>query len=140
MATLEESIAAGKAQGKQALYFGYWSNGHFLHHKGGATIYDAERDIPGFPWSEALMDCGLLMNGKRPEPPDGKVYWTCCGGLAFWYAFFWWDRSGDKRGKSNSGFYVRGFGWPEAQAAFDYACIQFPQIVARQRHPLILQL
>ncbi len=84
------------------------------------------------------MDAGLLKNGKRPDVCDGKVFWTC-GGTTLWYAFFWWDRSVDRRGACNSGFYVRGFGWPEAQAAFDYACAEFPNVVARQRHPLILQ-
>lgn len=83
------------------------------------------------------MDGGLLKNGKSTDVYDGKVFWTC-GGLSFWYAFFWWDRSGDTRGASNSGFYVRGYGWPEAQQAFDYACAQFPHIVARQHQPLIL--
>ena len=70
---------------------------------------------------------------------DGRVYWTAGGNKAFWYAFYWWDRSVDKRGASNSGFYVRGFGWPEAQAAFDYALSQFPHVVARQKYPLVLQ-
>ncbi len=84
------------------------------------------------------MDTGLLKNGEHDDIYDGRVFWTC-GGLSFWYAFFWWDRSGDSRGNSNSGFYVRGFGWPEAPAAFAYACEQFPGIVARQRLPLILQ-
>lgn len=84
------------------------------------------------------MDGGLLKNGKRRDVYDGKVFWTC-GGLEFWYAFFWWDNSVDRRGASNSGFYVRGFGWPEATAAFEYACEQFPQVVGRQRQPLVLQ-
>jgi hypothetical protein len=84
------------------------------------------------------MDTGLLKNGKHADSPDGRVWWTC-GGLTFWYAFFWWDRSVDTRGACNSGFYVRGFGWPEAQEAFDYACAAYPQVVARQKHPLVLQ-
>lgn len=139
MSDLAAAIEAGKAQGKTALYFGCWDGpGHFLHRKGGATIWGAKRDIPDFPWSDALLDGGLLKNGKHADFCDGKVFWTC-GGLAFWYAFFWWDRSGDRRGASCSGFYVRGFGWPETQLAFDYACAEFPHIVARQLHPLVLQ-
>ena len=85
-----------------------------------------------------LLDGGLLKNGGRSDVYDGRVFWTC-GGSSFWYAFFWWDNSVDRRRGSNAGFYVRGFGWPEAQAAFDYACGQFPGIVARQRQPLVLQ-
>src|SRR5476651_2025192 len=107
------------AIGKTALYFGCWdSAGHCLYDVTGHHLYDP----PDLPWTESLMDTGLLKNGKIPDSPDGRVFWTCGGAKAFWYAFYWWDRSVDKRGACNSGFYVRGFGWPEAQAAFDYAC------------------
>lgn len=139
MSRLQDAIETGQALGKLALYFGCWQRpGHYLHRRGGRTIWDAKRDLPGFPWSDGLMDSGLLKNGKRRDIYDGKVFWTC-GGSAFWYAFFWWDNSVDERGASNSGFYVRGFGWPEAQSAFDYACAEFPEVVSRQMHPLILQ-
>ncbi|RUX60150.1 hypothetical protein [Mesorhizobium sp. M7A.F.Ca.CA.002.12.1.1] len=139
MSSLQAAIEAGQVQGKLALYFGCWDRaGHYLHRPGGRTIYDAQREAPGFPWSDGLMDTGLLKNGQRPDVYDGKVFWTC-GGLSFWYAFYWWDHSVDRRGGSNSGFYVRGFGWPEAPLAFDYACSQFPQVVARQKHSLVLQ-
>lgn len=135
--TIQESVESGKALGKKALYFGCWrDSGHFLHDISGLHVY-TER-IKDLPWDECLMDTGLLKNGKVKDIPDGRVYWTC-GGLAFWYAFYWWDRSVDKRGACNSGFYVRGFGWPEAQEAFDYACSQFPHVVARQKYPLVLQ-
>lgn len=140
MTPLDTAIDAGKSQGKLALYFGCLRKiGHFLHHTNGRTIYDPQHDIhPGFHWSEPLLDGGLLKNGHHPDIYDGKVFWTC-GGRSFWYAFFWWDNSIDHRGASNSGFYVRGFGWPEAQMAFDYACAKFPTVVARQRYPLVLQ-
>jgi hypothetical protein len=85
------------------------------------------------------MDTGLLKNGKIPDVVSGKVYWTCGGDKSFWYAFYWWDRSVDSRGSSNSGFYVRGFGYPEMQEAFDYACSLFSNVIARQPHPLVLQ-
>jgi hypothetical protein len=136
---LQKAIEAGKREGKLALYFGCLHDvGHYLHVCGKGKTLDPQRDLPSIPWSIGLMDGGLLRNGKRADVYDGKVYWTC-GGLAFWYAFFWWDRSIDSRGASNSGFYVRGFGWPEAQEAFDFACQQYPQVVARQKHPLVLQ-
>lgn len=138
MSYLREAVAAGQALGKLALYFGCWDRpGHYLHGVDGAHIWEAKRDV-GLPWSLGLMDGGLLKNGKRPDVYDGHVFWTA-GGSPFWYAFFWWDRSGDRRSASNSGFYVRGFGWPEPQAAFDYACAEFPKIVARQHHALALQ-
>jgi len=138
---LEEAVEAGRALGKLALYFGcYERMGHYLHHPHGLTVSSAERArMDGLAWSDGLMDGGLLSNGKRPDVYDGKVFWTAGGAKVFWYAFYWWDRSVDKRGAANSGFYVRGFGWPEAQAAFDYACETFPKVVARQHHPLVLQ-
>lgn len=137
--SLEIAVEAGKRLGKTALYWGCWGSiGHYLHQPNGRTIYRAKDKIAGFPWSESLLDGGLLKNGKHRDVDDGKVFWTC-GGSPFWYAFFWWDRSIDHRGASNSGLYVRGFGWPEAQAAFDYGCTQFPKVIARQKHPLILQ-
>lgn len=139
MSRLQAAVEAGQAAGKLALYFGCWDRpGHYLHAPKGRTIWDAQRNVPGFPWSGGLMDTGLLKNGEHPDVCDGKVFWTC-GGLAFWYAFFWWDRSVDGRGAGNSGFYVRGFGWPEAQQAFDYACAEFPTVASRQKYPLILQ-
>lgn len=138
MTDLENSIEAGIMLGRKALYFGCWNSpGHFLHDVSGRTVY-GERLPSDLPWEEWTMDTTLLNNGKIPDEPSGKVYWTC-GGLAFWYAFYWWDRSVDKRRACNSGFYVRGFGYPKAQEAFDYACSQFPRVVERQAHPLVLQ-
>ena len=136
---LEKSIEIGRKQGNACFYFGCLGHlGHFLYNIHGHSVYG--KHMPsGFPWDEALMDAGLLINGKRPDVVDGKVYWTCGGAEGFWYAFYWWDRSVDKRGRSNSGFYVRGFGYQEAQEAFDYACAQFPSVVARQACPLVLQ-
>jgi hypothetical protein len=134
---IQDSVEAGKTLGKKALYFGCWRDkGHFLYDTSGFHIYSDR--IDDLPWDERLMDTGLLKNGKVIDRPDGRVFWTC-GGKAFWYAFYWWDRSVDTRGACNSGFYVRGFGWTEAQEAFGYACSQFPHIVKRQKYPLVLQ-
>ncbi len=144
---LEQAIVNGKRLGKMALYFGCMRRlGHFLHDSDGRSLFHGQESFPDLPWDEALMDGSLLANGKIPDIPTGKVYWTLGGADALWYAFYWWDRSVDKRGASNSGFYVRGFGWnvgKEAelvQAAFDYACGQFPSVVARQAYPLVLQV
>lgn len=135
---LTNAEARGREEGKLALYFGCWDRpGHYLHRPGGATVWVA-RDVPGFPWTEGLMDGGLLKNGGLPDVYDGKVFSTC-GGRSFWWAFFWWDNSADRRGASNSGFYVRGFGLDEQAEAFAYACEQFPHVVARQHQPLVLQ-
>ena len=132
---------------KRALYFGCRGPnepGHYLQ-EGGKTLWDTPPEIAF--WSN-VMDGTLLKNGRHADVIDGKVWWTCGGKDALWYAFFWWDRSGDKRPGSNSGFYVGGFGpetlTPEtarenATLAFEYAKAQFPKVVERQRFPLVLQ-
>jgi len=124
--------------GELALYFGCRDvAGHFLRSER-ETIYEPS-SVPGFPWNEGHLDSGLLKNGKHPDVYDGKVFWTCGGRPLLWLAFFWWDNSVDRRGGSNSGFYVRGFDVAGRQAALDYACTIFPKVVARQRQPLVLQ-
>lgn len=123
---------------RRALYFGCWDRaGHYLHERGGLTI--ADRRAAALPWRDALLDGGLLENAGLPEPPDGRVFWTCGGRAVLWHAFCWWDRSVDHRGKSNSGFYVRGFGLDQPHQAFAYAGSVFPHVVARQKFPLVLQ-
>ena len=97
MTPLETAIEMGRAAGKKALYFGCWQRpGHYLHRVGGATVYDPRETLPGFPWTMGLLDGGLLKNGGRSDVYDGRVFWTC-GGSSFWYAFFWWDNSVDRR-------------------------------------------
>jgi len=135
MADLETAISEGKRLGKMALYFGCWDRaGHFLVNVHGR--YEKPADLP---WEEHIMDATLLRNGKVSDVPDGRVFWTVGGAKAFWYAFYWWDRSVDTRGACNSGIYVRGFGWPETQPAFEYGCAQFPHVIERQKYPLVLQ-
>ncbi|HYM33366.1 MAG TPA: hypothetical protein VEU47_18855 [Candidatus Cybelea sp.] len=126
------------ADQKRALYFGCWDRpGHYLHDEDGRTIWHKDR-LRGFPWDDALMDTGLLHNGKHLDVVDGKVWWTC-GGTPLWLAFVWWDRSVDRRGACNSGFYVQGFDHEHAPDAFAFACSVFPQVIERQRVPLVLQ-
>ncbi len=134
---------------KRALYFGYGSGGHVLCGPGIRHTIDPERDVPGFPWSIRHLDTGLLKNGQIADVVTGRVHWTCGydtrdrgrwpGERREWLAFYWWDRSGDHRPGSNSGFYVEGFTYLELQAAFDFACSQWPDVVARQTCPLVLE-
>jgi hypothetical protein len=114
-------------------YFGFKNAGHLLYTPVGREIYDPI----GIPWSPSLMDTGLLKNGKRPDVYDGKVFSVPAANM--WIAFFWWDRSGDHRPGSNSGFYVHGFEWEERKAAFKYACSKFAEIIKRQKFPLVLR-
>lgn len=125
MQSLHDAIWRGKSLGRTALYFGCWDRpGHHLRSTQGMLITSTERKDLQIHWSDALMDGGLLQNGNRNDIPDGKVFWTC-GGLTFWYAFYWWDRSGDRRGASNSGFYVRGFGHGKWRMHFGLLVINF---------------
>lgn len=122
-----------------ALYFGYGRGGHFL--RGPGILTTDPQEIGGFPWSADLLDTGLLINHGVPDVPDGRVHWTCGGRPDLWHAFFWWDRSGDARGASNSGFYVQGFSdWSSdaRRLALGYACSKWPDVVARQKYPLVL--
>lgn len=134
---------------KLALYFGCANErGHWLQSPGLGKTFDPTRAIPGFPWSIGSLDGGLLKNAKIPDVVDGRVIWTCGGRPDLWFAFVWWDRSGNSRPGSNSGFYVRGFG-PDvaerasislvARDAFAFAKATYPKIVARQAFPLVLQ-
>lgn len=116
-----------------ALYFGFgYGGGHHL----------SQPDTGGVPWSAlpwktGMIDAGLLSERGVPDRPDGRVHWTfATKDAACWHGFFWWDRSGDSRPNSNSGFYVRGFSL--ARDAFDFACAAWPKVVARQLHPLVL--
>lgn len=126
---------------KRALFFGVKPGdraGHFLWGCRNGYSLDGKRDAPGFPWDMGLVDGGLLKNWKVPDWPDGRVHWTC-GGTPIWIAFVWWDRSEDKRGACNSGFYVQGFDpRTELRQAFEFACGEWPLVVARQEHPLKL--
>ncbi|APU89028.1 hypothetical protein Rctr197k_277 [Virus Rctr197k] len=129
---------------KQAFYFGYRrGDGHFFQGGPRPATLDPQRLAPGIPWTIMLMDTGLLKNGKVPDVYDGKVFWTAARDAedkeTVWHAFYWWDRSGDSRPGSNSGFYVTGFGLTEREAAWKFACEAWPTVIARQRHFLVLQ-
>lgn len=121
---------------KRALYFGFGRGGHFLWVQPDRSIDPSA--VPGFPWGYDLLDTQLLKNRKVQDEPTGTVHWVH-GGLPLWIGFFWWDRSGDKRPASNSGFYVQGFSHLELQPALDFACKQWPHVIARQLYPLRLQ-
>lgn len=131
-----------------ALYHGCWDRpGHGLYDKDGRSVF-GDRLPPGLPWNGGHMDNRLVMNASsKKDVTDGRVFWTCGGRSELWFAFVWWDRSGDSRSNSNSGFYVRGFKPDEltpattkaaAIEAFAFACAEFPRIVARQHVPLVL--
>lgn len=131
----------------RAFYFGYCQgSGHVFQNEDGKTIWNIERDVPDFPpaWMNPTMDTGLLRNSREPDKETGMVKWTCS--KSGWFAFVWWDRSGDKRPNSNSGFYVHldknlSDNFEEmAKRAFEFACKKFPKVVDRQNCQLVLVL
>jgi hypothetical protein len=127
---------------RAAFYFGCLDRaGHYFHASDRKWTLEPTELAPNIPWTIGLMDTGLLKNGRRPDVCDGKVFWTLGWGPKpiLWHAFAWWDRSVDSRPNSNSGFYVRGFEAQQHHEAFAFAGEVFPQVVARQRHPLVLQ-
>ena len=122
-------------ENKRALYFGCLGRndlGHFLHDGGSSTLRPERWEVP---WQVGLMDTGLLKNREIPDTPTGEVQ---CIPAVGWFAFVWWDRSGDSRPNSNSGFYVEGFETHEVLEAFKFALTQWPKIVERQRYKLRL--
>ena len=136
---IDEAYSVAPQPSRLALYFGrICEPGHFLYRPGSCAAIRPERHELSLPWDGSLLDTGLLKNRCVPDRPDGRVHWTCGGRPVLWHAFFWWDRSGDERGNSNSGFYVRGFQLNEHRQAFEYACQQWPAIVERQHFPLKL--
>ena len=126
---------------KKSYYFGYGGGGHFLRSSINGSTLDPQNDIPGFPWDITALDTGLLKNRKVPDIYTGEVHWVYGGRPSPWFAFVWWDRSGDKRPASNSGFYVSGFNLTNysAKNVFDFGCQEWPEVVSRQQYPLILQ-
>ncbi len=126
------------AREQRALYFGCKREpGHFLW-DGHRSTLDPRKW--GLPWKIRHLDGQLLENGKVADIPTGLAYWTVGRrDYVFWHAFFWWDRSVDRRPASNSGFYVSGFEWGQHEAAFQYACEEWPDVVKRQVFPVRLR-
>jgi hypothetical protein len=108
-------------------FFGCYESGHFLYRRGGQLGASIEMELPeGCPWSIDDFDAGMLTGwdpyAKRSEV-QGKA---ALGHLHGWAYLSFWDRSGDKRGNSNSGFLVN------AELTFDDIVVlskkAFPEI------------
>jgi hypothetical protein len=121
---------------REAFYFGARRCiVHQLHQENTRGPVNA-RDVAGLPWTVYDLDAGLLESWGQKECNDGRVHWTYADG---WFAFCWWDRTGDTRAESNSGLYVKGFSEGERIQAFQYVCDKFPDIISRQGKNLTLQ-
>ena len=113
-------------------FFGKWDsgNGHVLHNPRG---YCYHGDKPSdFPVREGVLDAGLLP-GHLPEEQGKATFFHING----WTILAFWDRSGDKRGNSNSTFLLRGtYTFEEAK---NYAKEFFPKLFERFPFELTLR-
>lgn len=126
-----------EAKTEAAYYFGRLDqSGHFIHQSGVRSSLDPS--IFGIPWPIRMMDGGLLKLLCIPDEVTGRVHHLMSAGIGvsnrsqIWHAFIWWDRSGDSRPNSNSGFYVVGFDKEAKKEAFDFACRYWPEVIERK--------
>ena len=115
-----------------AFYFGCWREaGHYLFCPSGRQ---ASYRLPDdFPISRGdILDAGFLP-ANLPEV-EGLASFCHLNG---WTIISFWDRSVDKRGKSNSSFLLRG------EYSFDVACKAaaevFPAIWSRFKFPIVMR-
>lgn len=119
----------------EVYFHGCLGSGHHMFPEPGKPSVNFLYQIKNFPWSGSDLDGGILEDAGVRDIPDGRVRWLYRRG---WFCFIWWDRSGDGRQGSNSGFYVNGFNENQYVAAYQYACSKFPKVVTRQQKTLIL--
>lgn len=108
----------------EVLYFGFVANfGHDLRSK--RRRVDIYKDTP---WG-ARLDGGLLE--CVPDNPNGKWHEFQKDG---WSAVAFWDRSGDKRGASNTAFIVHDE--MDGKSILELAAVQWPEVFARPGFPI----
>lgn len=121
-----------------AFYFGCLDperHGHFIYENGVKCSLDPARF--GIPWPIKMIDTGLLHLLGVKDEVTGIAYhsMTVNNEKKLWHAFVWWDRSGDTRPNSNSGFYVTGFDKDQKVEAFEFAKRYWPEVVERKGQP-----
>lgn len=105
----------------RCFYFGcIGESGHYLWSRSGSR-YDAEKSLP---FCVHILDAGLL-NPNAPQV-EGLIRHVIIEG---WTIMTFWDRSVDRRPRSNSAFVVEGaLSFAEA---FAEAQRQWPEIMKR---------
>jgi hypothetical protein len=115
-------------------YFGCWSKergGHYLYGPGGSNM--SRGALPAdFPVTLSALDGALL--GYQKRETEGEAALAHIGG---WTIVSFWDRSGDSRHNSSSGFVVRGL-LAFAEVLAIGAAI-FPEIASRWTFPIRLR-
>jgi hypothetical protein len=90
----------------EAYYFGKWPDryaGHYLYGRNGYEVNDYYMP-KDFPCPVYTLDGGFLPPYQAEIEGVASVVH-----LNGWTILAFWDRTGDKRGKSSSAFVVRGF-------------------------------
>lgn len=127
---------------RDCYYFGcIGQSGHYMFGAHG-DWKEKDQAYCEMPWGDgrgAGVDGTLLNNAREPDQVTGRVVSTVGKrGERWWWVFAWWDRSVDSRPGSNSALFVSGFGPNNREAAFKFACEKWPQVVSRQKLPLVL--
>jgi hypothetical protein len=112
------------------LYFGCGprESGHYLYTESGQKLHHYGR-----PDSFIMQMCWDGNLAPQPEPaPDTLIYRAALSRLGGWgySALSWWDRSADKRGKSNSTILAPNLAI-EPAAMLDEAKRRFPWVFSR---------
>lgn len=124
----------------ECFYFGYSrGSGHVFCTPRGGVDYAIEREANA-AFGRGL-DTYLCWNGPKTDrdnyasrdETEGRAFRTCRGG---WTAVAFWDRTGDKRGASNTAFVARGdltfaqliraarHTWPQVWARFTFPVVE----------------
>lgn len=114
----------------ESFYFGCWTGraGHYLHDIHGT---ECERSLPrNFPVKPSILDSGLLPPNSAQT--EGLATLVHIGG---WTIVTFWDRSGDRRGNSNSSFVLEGI--HSFEKACEISAGRFPLIWSRFKFQIV---
>lgn len=110
-----------------AFYYGCWGlSGHVMHTPtsiGFLSRATIRQTLPRRFCDDSVLDTGLAPKGRQVQ---GRALLHHHEG---WTALAFWDRTGDKRGNSNSVFILRGT--HDFEAALTLARQHFPELFER---------
>ena len=135
----------------ECFYFGHSQGSGHVFFSAARSGYDLEREV-GRALGRGGLDTCLCWNGPRldrerydqrqRDETEGRALLTHGGG---WTAVAFWDRSGDRRGASNTTFIVRGtltfeqvirvarHRWPSIWSRFTFEVVQVDEHGRRVR-------
>lgn len=113
--------------GMRVYYFGCLGPndiGHFLYKSDGGQLFATYSDHLCLPFRYEILDGGLLPQNQPEE--QGLIHRSEING---WTVLTMWDRTADKRGRSNASFVIEGV--MDTDSAMAVAQSAFPQLWAR---------